>query len=144
MPASEEDLKNLIFREIIECRETRSHLIGDPLVEVQEVPYTVVAYGLYRQDKTLLGICYWSGDYFQHKEENGWYLADINVPEHFRRNGYGTELLKRSCEKMWNEKKELIILARAGHTNNKTFEWFKKRGFEGHLSLDYMWQYPPS
>ncbi|AUT04722.1 hypothetical protein CLI64_30260 (plasmid) [Nostoc sp. CENA543] len=136
----EEQFINLIFTEIPDLRETRWRMFDEP---PKEVPYTVVAYGLYRQDKTLLGICYWSGDYFQHKGE-GWYLADINVPEHFRENGYGTELLKRSCEKMWSEKKEIIVLARSGATKKRTFEWFKKRGFEGNFDSVYMWQYPPN
>lgn len=104
--------------------------------EITVMGYTTVSYGLYKEDGTHLGSCVWSEDKFPGE---AWYLSDIWIDEEFQKQGYGTELLKRSCEMMWSKKKMVIRLMRAGDKAINRFDWFNKRGFKG--IREFVWMY---
>jgi len=129
MVSSKTGFETLVFKERPEEAE--------PPDEYTE--YTTVAYGLYMEDGTHFGTCIWSEDKFKGK---GWYLCNIYIYEHLQKKGYGSELLKRSCEKMWSKNRVPITLLRAGDKAMDRFEWFRKRGFEGVRENLYMTRWP--
>src|SRR5689334_21033552 len=130
MLTTKEELNSLFFQEQPEE------------IEIHD-DYTTVAYGLYNRQGSNLGTCIWSEDYYPNKQKELWYLCNIFIKAEFQNKGYGTELLKRSCEKMWSNKKIPIVLVRAGDAAGYRREWFIKRGFQEYAPNSlFMIHYP--
>jgi GNAT superfamily N-acetyltransferase len=130
---------------------TKFNSNGETLI-FKEIPNTHeiegVMFGIFREDGTKLGETFCRNDKF-----NGlaWYLDDIFIEPEYQGNNYGSQLLEKTCEALWQKKKKLdIILERPSNAiapngfDRKA--WYERHGFTPHSNpeITYMWREPPS
>jgi ribosomal protein S18 acetylase RimI-like enzyme len=125
------------------------HLNGETLIFKKvnsEYGGESLAFGLFKQDGTCLGKSLCRTDRFR---ERVWYLSDIEILPQFKRCGYGSELLEKTCAALWQIEKMDIFLERPGNSiapddfDRKT--WYERHGFIPHSNPDitFMWRELP-
>jgi len=91
------------------------------------------SFGLFKIDGTQVGYSFCRADKFKGK---AWYLDSIKIFPEFKRKGYGTQLLEKTCEALWQRKMADIFLERPSNkTASDGFDrkrWYERHGFKAH------------
>jgi GNAT superfamily N-acetyltransferase len=117
-------------------------VFGDAAEESKE---GMLVYRLFKEDRTCLGNSFCNLNKYKGQ---AWYLEDIYIFPEFERKGYGTQLLERTCQTLWQIKKMDIVLERPGdYIAPDGFDrrkWYERHGFESSPApLTYMIRKPP-
>lgn len=111
----------------------------------EELEEGVLVYRLFKEDGTCLGksLC----NLNKYKGQ-AWYLDDIYILSEFQGRGYGTQLLERTCQALWQIKIVDIVLERPGDSiapnGFDRRKWYERHNFESSPApLTYMIRKPP-
>ena len=101
-----------------------------------------IVFGLFNESNQQIGESFCRDNRFNSED---WYLDDIKIFPCFQRKGYGTELLEKTCEALWQRERADIVLERPGNSiasdGFDRKQWYQKHGFEPHPNQDSTWMW---